>query len=85
MLTRRFEQLFERLLSRFLAYDDAPRTADRVTELAAARTELDEIRGEIAAERVVVHRRMQRARADKMTTVSDHDIAVMRVRGMISN
>ena len=51
MLTDRFSRLFGRLLSRWVAYQDAPRDPSRVTELAAARLALDDARSEIARER----------------------------------
>ena len=51
MLTERFSRLFDRLLERWLTYQDAPRDPDRVVELAAARLALDDTRNDIAAER----------------------------------
>ena len=84
MLTRRFERLFRRLVSTFIAYDNAPRTPYRVAELAAARTQLDQIRSDIAAERSVMERRQQ-ANAFRKTAVSDHDLAVLRIQGMIGS
>ena len=67
----------------FIAYDDDSRTPYRVAELAAARTQLDQIRGDIATERSVMERRQQ-ANAFGTTAVSDHDLSVLRVQGMIS-
>ena len=85
MLTARFERLLRRLLSAFIAYDDALRTADRVTELGTFRVELDRARSEIATERMVVHQRARWRKVLNMTALSDYDIAVLRVQGMISN
>jgi len=84
MLTARFERLLRRLLSAFIAYDDARRAADRVTELATCRVELDRVRTEIAIERVVVHKRARDTQAFG-TALSNDEIAVLRVQGMISN
>lgn len=84
MLSPRFKRLFQRLLVTFIAYDEAPRTVDRLPELAAARTELDQARSEIADERRVIHQRTKRARLVKKTAISDEDVAVLQVRGPIS-
>ena len=54
MLTDRFEQLFRRLLRAFLRYDNTDRDPENVTELASARTDLDDLRHAIATEREVV-------------------------------
>jgi hypothetical protein len=51
MLTYRFEQLIKGLLKAFIRYDDTPRNPANVVDLAAARSELDAKRREIAAER----------------------------------
>ena len=90
MLTRRFEWLFGRLLSAFVAYDDAPRTADRVPELGTLRIELDQVRSEIADERnemaeegIVARRRVRQAGAFIKTALSADDIAVLQVHGII--
>ena len=85
MLTARFERLLRRLLSAFITYDDASRRADRVAQLAAFRVELDRARDQIAEERVVVNHRAHAMKNLNMTALSDYDIAVLRVRGMISN
>ena len=91
MLTRRFEWLFKRLLSVFAAYDDAPRTADRVPELGTLRVELDQVRSEIAEERdemaeegIVARRRVRQAGAFIKTALSADEIAVLQVQGIIS-
>ncbi len=91
MLTRRFEWLFGRLLSVFVAYDDAPRTADRVVELGTLRIELDQVRSEIAEERnemaeegIVARRRVRQAGAFIKTALSADEIAVLQVQGIIS-
>ena len=54
MLSPRFEMLFRRLLGAFLRYDDMTRQADTVVSLAAARAQLEDVRGEIAGERASV-------------------------------
>ena len=91
MLTRRFEWLFGRLLSVFVAYDDAPRTADRVPELGILRVELDQVRSEIAEERnemaeeeIVGRRRVRQAGAFIKTALSADEMAVLQVQGIIS-
>lgn len=84
MLTQRFERLFQRLLVTFLAYDEAPRVVDRLPELAAARTDLDRARSQIADERRAIHERTKRDRLVRKTAISDEDMAVLRVRGTIS-
>ncbi len=91
MLTRRFEWLFGRLLSVVGAYDDAPRTADRVPELGTLRVELDQVRSEIAEERdemaeegIVARRRVRQAGAFIKTALSADEIAVLQVQGIIS-
>lgn len=92
MLTRRFEWLFRRLLSAFVAYDDAPRTADRVPELGTFRIELDRARSEIAEERtemaeewIVARRRVRQAGAFIKTAMSAEDIAVLQVQSIIGS
>ncbi|MEE9415717.1 MAG: hypothetical protein V3V01_10565 [Acidimicrobiales bacterium] len=44
MVSQRFEQAFSRLRRSFARYSDAPRTPDRVVELAAERAELEDAR-----------------------------------------
>ncbi len=51
MLTDRFSRLLGRLLTRWVEYQDAPRDPGHVTELAAVRVALDDVRSEIAVER----------------------------------
>ncbi len=51
MLTQTFHRLFQTLVGRWKAYDDAPRDPARVVELATARAALDDARSAIAAER----------------------------------
>jgi len=43
-----FDKLFGNLVSRWKRYDDAPRTPDRVIELASARADLDDARAQTA-------------------------------------
>jgi hypothetical protein len=54
MLTEPFSRLFGRLLTRWEQYQKAPRDPARVTELAAMRIALDEVRADISDERVLV-------------------------------
>ncbi len=54
MLTHTFNRLFHSLVSRWNAYQEAPRDPARVVELAAARAALDDARSAIAAERGLV-------------------------------
>jgi hypothetical protein len=54
MITDRFSRLFDRLLTRWAVYQDAPRDPARVVELAAARIDLDDARNDIATERDLV-------------------------------
>ncbi|MCP3976777.1 MAG: hypothetical protein GY720_20015 [bacterium] len=54
MLTTRFEDLWNGLVGAWYRYQDAPRTPDKVTQLAATRIALDEVRSEIAVERAVI-------------------------------
>jgi len=51
-----FDKLFGKLVNRWERYDDAPRTPDRVTELAAARADLDDARAETADARERLYR-----------------------------
>jgi hypothetical protein len=51
MLTERFNRLWDLLVVRWFAYQDAPRDPARVTRLAAARVALGQARSEIAVER----------------------------------
>ena len=51
MLSQRFEQLFRRLLTAFVRYDETPRRAANVVRLAVARAHLDDVRRDIALER----------------------------------
>ncbi|MDJ0924024.1 MAG: hypothetical protein QNJ77_05635 [Acidimicrobiia bacterium] len=83
MLTDRFSRLFGRLLSRWVKYQDAPRDPARVTELAAARIELDEVRSEIAGERelLLVHAAPVRSDAPRVA-VSDEGLRRLRVAGI---
>ena len=51
MLSERFEQLLRGLIGAFIQYDDTPRNADTVIDLASARADLEDRRREIAHER----------------------------------
>ena len=54
MLSETFERLFRRLLIAFVRYDDTPRGPDNVNGLGVARTELENLRRQIANEREMV-------------------------------
>ena len=78
MLTERFTRLFGRLLDRWVDYQEAPRDPARVTELAAARAALDEVRSEIRQEN---HRSSEalRTAAGPRVAISDSDLSKLRV------
>ncbi len=79
MLTERFSRLFSRLVVRWSQYQSAPRDPARVTDLAAARIALDEVRSEIAQERAritVVHPTYE---VSSKVAVSDADLLKLRV------
>ncbi len=78
MLTERFSRLFGRLLDRWLEYQDAPRDPARVTELAAARVALDEVRSEIRTERLELSNQT-RATAGPRVAISDSELSRLRV------
>ncbi len=54
MLSDRFEHLLQLLIGAFLRYDDTPRDATHVVQLASARIALDDIRVRISSERDTV-------------------------------
>ncbi len=54
MLSERFERLFRRLLTAFVRYDDTARGPDNVNALGTARTDLENLRRQIASEREIV-------------------------------
>lgn len=85
MLTERFEDLFRSLVRAFTRYHDAPRTPDQVTELAAARAHLDDVRNEVAAERDLMLRRGPRAKHVRRTSVTEDELARIRVQSQICN
>ena len=60
MLTSRFDELWELLVEKFTAYHDAERNPTAVVSLAAARTDLDEVRAEIRRERLALKARKPR-------------------------
>ena len=55
MLHPVFDRLFGKLLGRWHRYQDAPRDPGRVTELAAARADLEDARSEVAEARAEYH------------------------------
>ena len=74
MLSRRFDELFERLTAAFCDYSSVPRTPERVQDLAAARSRLDRIRDEIAEERRDIERFAQLVDTYHLVDVSDDEI-----------
>ena len=82
MLTERFSRLFGRLLTRWAKYQDAPRDPARVTELAAARVALDEVRSDIATERAVVVSAPHVGKEPPRVAVSDDGLRRLRVAGI---
>ena len=83
-LTERFEVLLKRLTTMFIAYDDTPRSPDRVAELGRARWDLEEARVDIADERVAITSANSN-RIGSKTAIESSDIAVINVQGMIGN
>ena len=83
MLTERFSRLFGRLLTRWAKYQDAPRDPASVTELAAARMELDDVRSEIATERELLLVNSAPVRIEPpRVAVSDEGLRRLRVAGI---
>ncbi len=81
MLTERFTRLFARLLERWTDYQDAPRDPVRVTELAAARIALDDVRAEIAVERRELVG-APRVTESPRVAVSEADLSRLRVAAL---
>ena len=79
MITERFSQLFSRLLSRWVQYQDAPRDPHRATELAAARISLDEVRHEIAEERMLCSVAPAPQLSAPRVAVSESDLRKLRI------
>ena len=80
MLTERFEQLWLRLTGRWVAYQDTPRRADQVPELAEARARLDDARSAIRIERQVVSNQDRIPdQAGNRIAVTEDDLARLRV------
>ena len=79
MLTERFSRLFGRLLTRWVHYQDAPRDPARVTELAAARIALDEVRSDIAGERDNIAWTDAPRTGASRVAISDSDLSRLRV------
>ena len=82
MLTERFSRLFSKLLARWTRYQDAPRDPARVTELAADRIALDEVRSEIALERTRLTEPVGVAAVTSRVAISDDDLSRLRVAGI---
>lgn len=79
MITERFSQLFNLLLARWTRYQDAPRNPALVTDLAAARVALDEVRSDIAVERSLISVAHSAGDAGPRVAVSDSDLLKLRV------
>ena len=83
MLTDRFSQLFGRLLSRWAKHQQAPRDPASVTELAAARIELDDARSDLAAERsLLLNDRVPTRIEAPRVAVSNEGLRRLRVAGI---
>ena len=82
MLTERFSQLWSLLVTRWTAYQDAPRTADEVVQLAAARIALDDVRSEIRVERHKIAAETRPNTPSPRVAVSAEDLARLRVAGV---
>ena len=78
MLTERFSRLFSRLLDRWLVYQEAPRDPARVTELAAARSALDDVRSEIRTERLELANRARNTDGPRVA-ISESELSKLRV------
>ena len=81
LLTDRFIRLFDRLVTRWTRYQDAPREPARVVELAAARAELDDVRNQIAQERTVISREGPVVEPPRVA-VSDLGLHKLRLAGI---
>ena len=77
------DRLFGTLLRRWHRYQDAPRDPGRVTELAAARIDLDDARLDIAEARDLHHPEAGRPERDepRKISVDVDEYAALRVRG----
>ncbi|MEA2002657.1 MAG: hypothetical protein U9N84_12355 [Actinomycetota bacterium] len=82
MITERFSRLFGRLLTRWAHYQDAPRNPALVTDLAAARIALDEVRADIAVERASITSQIPAHRDSSRVAVSEEDLDRLRVAGL---
>lgn len=81
MLTDRFTRLFDRLMGRWIRYQDAPRDPARIVELATARSELDAVRNEMALERTVVTSQTSITEAPRVA-VSDLGLRKLKLAGI---
>lgn len=79
VLSDSFDRLFSRLVMTFKRHQDVPRTPESVAVLALARTDLDVARSAIAQERDAILRNRSAPKALRRTSVSDDDIARLRV------
>lgn len=82
MLTERFSRLFSGLLIRWGQYEDIPRDPARVTDLAAARSALDEVRSEIAGERAKIWNQAPVGHEGPRVAISAADLDRLRVAGI---
>ncbi len=78
MLSARFNERFRILVARWIEWRDAPRDPERVPELATARFALEDARSAVAVER---ERIVSPPRNDRRTSISDDDLARLRVFG----
>ncbi len=82
MITERFSRLFGRLLTRWASYQDAPRDPELVTDLAAARIALDEVRSDIALERASITTWSPVSHHSPRVAISEEDLDRLRVAGL---
>lgn len=80
MNRRNFAKAFDNLVCRWFEYQDAPRQPERVVELATARMQLDDARAETARVRGAWSATRHEPRPPKQTSVSDDDLARLRVQ-----
>ena len=83
-LHTRFLDAFRRLMGSWTSYQDTPRDPQGIRELGAARADLEDARSEADAARKEHHPDWQRKDAPsraKRTSVSDQDLAKLRLEG----
>ena len=82
MLTERFNRLWDRLVTRWFAYQETPRTPDRIVDLADARVALDEARTEIGSERYKITGPGQPRQEQPRVAMSEEELARLRAGGI---